>query len=227
MLSFSLHAQKNVEKQALFWNRYYLRLKLENNFQVRHELEQRTYWFPIRRHQFITRTAIQKTLPKNWSVGAGGAYFQQSLQHGPAAADYENQHELRAFLELTYQQSVSNTLKIHHRYWSEFRFFKAPGESGYSYGNNRFRYKLELRFQATEKLKIKTFDEIHLNIGSNILHNVFNQNRYGASVQYQMLPKFGIEFGYIDWFQQRVTGEDFYNRNIFRVTLHHTLDFTK
>ena len=54
-VSFSINAntKKNVDTQHLLWTRYYLKLKINDNYQIRQELEERTYWFPWRQHQFI------------------------------------------------------------------------------------------------------------------------------------------------------------------------------
>lgn len=222
----NLVAQKNVDTQHLLWTRYYLKIKLNDNYLINQELEERTYWFPWRQHQFFFRTLLERTLGKGWNAGIGFAYFEQSLPQDPTIKDYSNQSELRPQLELAYKQPISEEFILHHRYWSDFRFFEQPNGS-FKYGNNRTRYKLELRYAPTEKLTLKAFDEIHINIGGQIVQNTFDQNRYGASVQYMPIENFGFELGYINWFQQRISGMDFYNRHIVRLTIHHTIDFKK
>lgn len=221
-VSFSINAntKKNVDTQHLLWTRYYLKLKINDNYQIRQELEERTYWFPWRQHQFISRTHVEKKLGKGWNAGVGFTYFLQSLPHDPEITNFTNELELRPQLEIAYKQIISNKISLHHRYWSEFRFFEQPNNS-FEYGNNRTRYKLELRYSPFNKIAVKVFDEIHINIGRKIVHNVFDQNRLGASVQYMPIKNFGIELSYINWYQQRKSGVDFYNRHIVRLTIHH------
>ncbi|HZH70646.1 MAG TPA: DUF2490 domain-containing protein [Flavobacteriaceae bacterium] len=226
LFSTSVNAQKNVDTQQLLWTRYYLKLKLNDNYQIRQEIEERAYWFPWRQHQFVSRTFAEGKLGKGWNAGIGFTYFLQSLPHDPEITDFTNQLELRPQLEIAYKQTISEKVILHHRYWSEFRFFEQPNGS-FEYGNNRTRYKIEIRYSPIDKLILKAFDEIHINIGSKIVQNVFDQNRYGASVQYMPYENLGFELGYFNWYQQRKSGVDFYNRHIVRFTIHHTINFKK
>src|SRR5690554_890224 len=83
LFSTSVKAQKKVDTQQLLWTRYYLKLKLHDNYQIRQEVEERTYWFPWRQHQFVTRTFAERKLGKGWNAGLGFTYFLQSLPHNP------------------------------------------------------------------------------------------------------------------------------------------------
>ncbi len=226
LTSTTLVAQKNIETQQLLWVRYSLKLKLNDNYQIRQEIEERTYWFPWRQHQFVSRTHLERKLGKGWNTGAGFTYFIQSLPHDPTATNYTNQLELRPQLEMANKQTVSEKISLHHRYWSEFRFFEQP-DGSLEYGNTRLRYKLELSYSPIPQLTLRAFDEIHINIGRKIDQNVFDQNRYGTSIQYKPLENLGLELGYFNWFQQRKSGIDFYNRHIIRFTLHQSINLKK
>ena len=224
--NFSLIAQKNVVKQHLLWTGYNLKIKFNDTYQIRQEVEERAYWFPWRQHQFMTRTFFDRKIGKGWSAAVGFAYFRQSLPHDPSIAITSNVSELRPLIELANRQIISKKLYIQHRYWSEFRFFEQT-DGSFDYTNNRSRYKIELGYSPIEQLTLKAFNEIHLNFGKKIGFNVFDQNRYGASIQYMPLKTFGFELGYINWFQQRPSGIDFYNRHILRFTVHQTINIKK
>ena len=224
LYSTNIIAQKNVDTQHLLWTRYYLKLKINDNYQIWQELEERAYWFPWRQHQFVARTHLERTLGKGWNAGIGFTYFLQSLPQDPEIKEFTNQTELRPQLELSYQQKISEKFTVDHRYWTEFRFFEQSNNS-FTYGNIRIRYKLELGYAPIKQLTLKTFDEIFINVGGKIVQNVFDQNRCGASVQYMPIENLGLELGYFNWFQQRKSGMDFYSRNITRFTIHHTLKF--
>jgi hypothetical protein len=226
LFSTIVNAQKNVDTQHLLWIRYNLKFKLSANYQIRQEIEERTYWFPWRQHQFVTRTFVERNLGKGWNVGLGFTYFLQSLPHDPEITDFTNDLELRPQLETAYKQTISEKVIIHHRYWSEFRFFEQPNGT-FEFGNNRTRYKFEIGYSLIPSVTLKVFDEIHINIGGKTVQNVFNQNRYGASVQYMPIENLGFEFGYLNWYQQRISGVDFYNRHIVRFTIHHSINFEK
>jgi hypothetical protein len=221
--SLQATAQKNIEKQDLLWTRYALRLKVDDHWTVRQELENRTYWFPWRQHQFVTRTMADRKLGMGWNAGLGMAFFNHSLPNDPRLEISENQSEFRPQLELAYRQDISDKVSLSHRYWSEFRFLE-QSNGGFIMENNRSRYKLEIRYQPTDRLSFQFYDEILINIGGKIVQNVFDQNRYGASVQYMALKTIGFELGYFNWFQQRRSGIDFYDRNIIRFTVHHQIN---
>ncbi|NEV94677.1 DUF2490 domain-containing protein [Psychroflexus sp. YR1-1] len=219
-------AQKNVKTQELLWTRFALEAKLSENYQIHQELEERTYWFPWRQHQFLSRTYLRRELGKGWNAGLGFTYFLQALPNDPEITDYTNRTELRPQLEIAYKQILSEKIELHHRYWSEFRFFE-KSDNAFEYGNNRTRYKLELRYALTPKITLKAFDEIHINLGNKIVQNVFNQNRYGGSLLYMLKDNFGVELGYLNWFQQQESGVDFYNRHILRFTVRYAFSGKK
>jgi len=219
----NLQAQKNVESQQLLWTRYNLKININDTYSIKQELEERTYWFPWRQHQFITRTLLDRKQGKGWNAGIGMASSLQSLPHDPEIPITETKAELRPMLEIGYWSPISKILGLHHRYWSEFRFFE-QANGPFDFANNRTRYKLELRYAATPEINFKAFDEILLNIGGEIVQNVLDQNRYGASIQYMPFDKIGFEVGYINWFQQQKTGVDFYNRHIIRLTIHQNIN---
>lgn len=219
-------AQKNIETQHLLWARYYIKLKIKDPYQIKQELEERTYWFPFRQHQFLSRTLLERKLSQGWSTALGITYSMQSLPNDPTIRITENITELRPQVEISYNQILFDKISLNHRYWSEFRFFE-QSDNSFDYSNNRTRYKLELDYTPSSKITLKIYDEILLNIGGNIVHNVFDQNRYGASIQYMPVENFGIELSYFNSFQERASGVDFYNRYIVRLTIHQTIKLKK
>ena len=152
----------------------------------------------------------------------GFAYFVHSLPQDPEIQDFTNQSELRPSFEVANLNKLSEKFHLHHRYWTEFRFFQQPDNS-YAYTNIRVRYKLELGYELSEKFSLLVFDELHINLGSKITYNIFDQNRIGASIMYSPVKNIGFEVMYINWFQQQPGGDSFYNRDIIRFALHQTL----
>lgn len=223
---FMASAQKTVEKQNLLWTRYLLKVKVSDKYQIRQEVEERTYWFPWRQHQFVMRTLLERRLGKGWNVGGGFTYFLHSLPNSPDAEVVQKKLELRPQLEVIYQQNLSPKFSLQHRYWFEWRFYQKEPQ-GFEHISNRFRYRMEFSYVPHPKLTLKVFDEIHLHLAHKTNPNVFDQNRVGGSVIFMPEPNFGLELGYLNWFQQKPSGNDFFSRNITRITLHHTLNFAK
>lgn len=222
-LTTSINAQKNVETQNLLWLRYNLKLNINTNYQIRQELEERTFWFPWRQHQFASRTLLDRRLGNGWNTAIGFTYLEQALPQNPTIKNFKNTTELRPQIEIAYNQIVSSQLSLNHRYWTDFRFFEQT-DGSFDYSNIRTRYKLELSYKPTNRITLRTFDEIQINVGSKIVNNIFDQNRYGGSIQYMPKENFGFELEYLNSFQQHPSGVDFYNRNIIRLTFHQTLN---
>jgi len=57
--------------------------------------------------------------------------------------------------------------------------------------------------------------------------NTFDQNRIYLAVNYKLNTSFAFELGYMNWFQQQKSGVDFYNRDILRLSIIHSIDLKK
>ncbi|WP_308993392.1 DUF2490 domain-containing protein [Mariniflexile litorale] len=224
LVSLKGFTQKNIENQHLLWVRYNLKLKISETYQIQQELEERTYWYPWRQHQIVARTHVLRSFGNDWKAGVAFTYSEQSLPNNPNIKSSENVGELRPQIEIYNRQALMLKLDLEHRFWTEFRFFE-QSDGAFDFTNVRMRYRLELQYKVDKKVSLKVFDEIHLNIGNKITYNVFDQNRYGGSIQYMPIKDLGVELGYLNWFQQRQSGVDFYNRNIVRFTIHQNINF--
>lgn len=184
-------------------------------------MEERAYWAPWRQHQFLSRAQIYRKLGKTWTASAGFTYFLQALPEIQSESDFDNRTELRPQIGFSQKQKVNPKVQFSHRYWFEFRFREQGVDGDIEYDNMRFRYKLGFSYTMTDKIELKLFDEIHLNIGDEVVRNVFNQNRIGGGVKYQFIKAMAFEVNYFNWFQQRSSGDYFFSRDIVRFTLHH------
>lgn len=214
--------QKQVLHQQQIWYKYLLKVPIGDKWQIRQEIDDRNFVDPARQSQFLSRTHLQRKLGNEWSVALGFAYFNHSLPQEPEIQDFYNVPELRPSFEISNHTHLSKKFELHHRYWTEARFFKQLGEA-YEFTTIRMRYKLELGYDLSEKFSFLVFDEVHFNVGNKITYNVFDQNRYGIAAMYSPVKNVGFEFMYINWFQQSVQGDLFYERDILRIALHHTI----
>jgi len=78
-----------------------------------------------------------------------------------------------------------------------------------------------------QALSVKTGDEILLNAGKSIVHNVFDQNRIFVSLNYQFSNNLSAEAGYMNAYQERSSGTQFNNSNIYRFSIFHKLKLYK
>lgn len=231
------NAQKSVTHQSLIWYPYTLNLNFGEKWSWQTEFEERHFIQPATvQHQFLIRTHVHRKIGKSgWEASVGMCYFMQS-PNDPKAAIKLIVPELRPHVEVAYLQKLKH-LSLDHRYRIEARFFhqtNAAGnqlEDGFQYGNFRFRY----RFQATvplwkidpqRALSLVVNDEIHLNAGNKIVTNLFDQNRFSAGLSIDPIPALKVSVSYINFFQQRPTGA-FFNRNILRIGILHTVHLAK
>jgi hypothetical protein len=236
VLTFSsIESRATVTTQQLAWFRYYLKVPLKNDWKFRTELEDRAYMFPWHQHQFLFRSHMGKDLGKGWSGAFGMTFFWQTLPHDPEVTNYSTFLEFRIQQELQYKQKLNSWLTLSQRFWLEERIFEQPNLNGkpngtFTWGTLRLRYAFGASFklwQSDDKkqdLKLGIADEFMINfLGNSFVRNIFDQNRVVADLTYNVSPYLGFGVSYMNWYQQRANGDDFFNRHIFRFTIHHTL----
>lgn len=229
-------ARKNVDQQQLMWFRYFNKLTFSDRWQVNTQFEERAFFAPWKQHTFVSRIQLIYKLNSTVSVSQGFVNFLQS-PHDPESPSKFVVPELRPYQEVIIKNDMGKKLKVTHRYKIEERFFKNNDPkteqllSGYTF-NFRVRYLFQVQlplFNLTENkpLRLVLSDEIMVNFGESIVNNAFDQNRFTAGLAYDLNKNFGLEIDYINWFQQRASGKDYYNRHITRFTLYHNIDLSK
>ncbi len=219
-------AQKQITHQQQIWYRYNLKISIGELWQIRQEFEDRNFINPSRQFQFLSRTAVQRNLGKGWNTAIGLAYFEQANPTDPTVKDFTIQRELRPFIEFAYVTKPGEKWILRQRLWTEFRFFQQDDHS-YKYNNIRVRYRFEGQYILSSLLSLFAYDEIFINLGSNIVNNTFDQNRYALGIQITPVKNITFEVSYINWFQQRPSGFEYYQRNIIRLALNHTIPIQK
>ena len=66
-----------------------------------------------------------------------------------------------------------------------------------------------------------------INGGENVVKNTFDQNRIYAALQYGVNKNIALELGYLNSFQQRASGVDYFDRDIIRFTFFHKINLPK
>lgn len=222
---------KEVIHQQLVWFSYANTLKFHPKWSLTSEIHERRFINPDRHHQFVLRWQARYALGENWEAVAGFTYFRQS-PNDPRASQRLTVPELRPHIQFNYNQPLGRWA-ITHRYRAEKRFFRNTANDelvpGYN-TNYRFRYRLGVEYRLAEikdhALKLKVNDEIHVNAGKNIVYNRFDQNRLYAGLSYAIVNNLEVEVGYLNWYQQRSAGNQFYNRHIINLAITHRIDLT-
>ncbi|MDX2286969.1 MAG: DUF2490 domain-containing protein [Bacteroidia bacterium] len=222
---------RDVTRQDLLWVRYNLNAQLPGAWRLMAEGEWRSFMNNFAPHQRLLRAQLTHQLGHGWSAGGGFTLFLQS-PHNPEASIRFINPELRPHQALFYQQQTKG-FTVTHRYQLEERFIRNQNSQGLLPGyqfNFRFRYQVQAEYPIVRDasgqplLRARAGGEIHLNTGSpRIVYNVLDQYRILASLTWRLSPSLSWETAYVHWYQQRSTGYQFYERDIVRLTLLHTL----
>jgi Protein of unknown function (DUF2490) len=229
LLTFSpvVCAQRQVTHQSLYWTRYYLQTSLAPKWVLHLEADNRRFWQPARQHHFIGHLHLHRQVAPQADVALGLTYSRQSPQlpdgSGPTVPEW------RPFQEVNLSQSLGKRVTLSQRFRLDERFIQRSNATellpGHDF-NLRFRYRLQLAWRlspagAVRPLLLKLADELMVNAGRHIVYNVFDQNRVYLGLEVGLTRRLAVELGYLHWYQQRPSGQDFFAREIVRFTLHH------
>ena len=139
--------------------------------------------------------------------------------------------EKRIVQEFNLSNSLSKRLTFQQRLRIDERFIhKNNGKElldGYDF-NFRFRYRLQASYrvnklEAPKATILKLSNELMVNAGKNIIYNQFDQNRLYVGIEQGFGKGISAELGYLHWYQQRASGNQFFDRDIIRFTLNHKI----
>lgn len=231
-----LQAQKQVTHQSQYWLRYYGKYNLSPDWDITLEIDDRRFFKDNRQANWVLpRVTVERKLGAGWSAGIGFTYYTSTNPADPSKPTAMTVPELRPHQELSYKQKIKNLTIVYH-FKLEERWTRNSSSTeltdGYSF-KARFRYQLQLQYPLVKQknpagtLALKASDEIMLNIGHSIVQNTFDQNRAYIALNYGISNNFQVELGYMNYFQERSSGTQYYQRNIARLTVYHTINFHK
>lgn len=229
VFNFSLNAQtkKNVDHQSLVWSRYCNQLTLNDKWAINTEFDNRFFVNPTAQNVYVFRIQGRYKIHEI-ELGAGFAYFSVYTQV-PEIDPGFTVPEYRLQQDVTSKQNFGKII-VNHRYQIEERFIHNSDKSDLTDGTSfflRFRYRIQGSCDVWKKdkqyLKGIISDEIMINGGHKIVKNTFDQNRIYVAMQWGINSTIAAEIGYLNSFQQRTNGVDYFNRDIIRFSIYHKL----
>jgi long-subunit fatty acid transport protein len=221
--------EKNVDHQKLLWTRYYNLLTINDKWSLHSEFDNRIFLNPVEENLYEFRVQGRYKINKDFEVGAGYAYFSVATQSQEITFDF-NVPEYRGQQDIIWKQEYNNKFVLSQRFMVEERFFHNANKDGLLPGTTffwRFRYRLQGEYSFWKKenqfLKAIIYDELMINGGKNVVKNTFDQNRIYAALQYGINKNIALELGYLHSFQQRASGNDYFDRDIIRFTFFHKI----
>lgn len=228
-----VQAQKQITHQSQYWLRYSGKYSFSEKWGADLEIENRRYFEKSRQANWVLpRISVSRKLGSGWNIALGFAYYNSANPSDASEPIEITVPELRPHQELNYAQKIKD-FGIKHRFRMEERWTRNNDghvlTDGYSF-KGRFRYQLQLQYPLIKKtgskgtLCIKVADEIMLNIGHAIVQNTFDQNRVYIGLNYGLFKNIQVEFGYLNAFQQQRSGNLYYQRDIARLTVFHSIN---
>jgi Protein of unknown function (DUF2490) len=228
--SITAVSQKNITNQSLYWLRYYNQLSINKKLTWHNEIDDRRFFDANKQHHLIMHSRLHYKFFQNVDAALGMTYSLQSPQD-PASTSELVIPELRPVQEINIVNPVTKKFSLQHRFRIEERFIhKNDGKTlldGYDF-NFRFRYRLQVNYiiskiEEKKPLTLKIAEEIMVNAGEHIVYNSFDQNRLYVGFEKSLGKGFSAELGYLYWFQQRSSGNQYFERDIMRFTLYHKI----
>ena len=224
--------EKKIDKQSILWTRYFNQLLFDKKWSLHTEFDNRLFLKPVEQNVFVFRVQGRYKINEYLETGVGFAYFSVDTQIPEIDPDF-NVPEYRFQQDMTLKLNVKRVTVL-QRFQLEERFTRnanslelLPG-SIFSW---RFRYRLQadyiFRKKENQYLKTVLSDEIMFNFGKKIIQNTFDQNRVYAALQFGMNKNIALELGYLNSFQRRANGIDYFNRDIIRFTIFHKIKIKK
>ncbi|WP_243698899.1 DUF2490 domain-containing protein [Flavobacterium sandaracinum] len=233
-VSFACQAQseKKIDHQSILWTRYFNQLLLSEKWSLHSEFDNRLFLKPTQENLYVIRVQGRYKINAHLETGAGFAYFSVDTQVPEINPDY-NTPEYRGQQDLTWKETFGK-FGINQRFQLEERFIHNANKEMLLPGTLfswRFRYRLQAEYTFWKKekqlLKAVLSDEIMFNFGKNIIKNTFDQNRIYAAIHYGLNNNVAFELGYLNSFQRRANGTDYFNRDIIRISIFHKIKSSK
>lgn len=225
-------SEKKIDHQSILWTRYYNQLLLSEKWSLHSEFDNRLFLKPTQENLYVIRVQGRYKINAHLETGAGFAYFSVDTQIPEINPDF-NTPEYRGQQDLTWKETFGK-FGINQRFQLEERFIHNANKEILLPGTIfswrfRYRFQIEYTFWKKEKqlLKAVLSDEIMFNFGKKIIKNTFDQNRIYAAIHYGLNSHLALELGYLNSFQRRSNGIDYFNRDIIRFSIFHKIKISK
>ncbi|MFV8344901.1 DUF2490 domain-containing protein [Flavobacterium sp. ZB4P13] len=224
--------EKNIDHQSILWTRYYNQLLLNEKWSLHTEFDNRVFLKPVKENLYVIRIQGRYKINEHLETGIGFTHFSVATQDPEVSYTFKTP-EYRGQQDITWKLNVSK-VTLNQRFQAEERFIHNANKESLLPGTTfswRFRYRLQADYTFWKKenqyLKTILSDEIMFNAGKTIIKNTFDQNRIYAALQYGINKNIALELGFLNSFQRRANGIDYFNRDIIRFSIFHKIKVQK
>lgn len=168
-------------------------------------------------HRHSIRPWVHYQVDKNIRLSVSPiAYFGTQEYFGkPEDFDREPYHELRTTFQVLHHHKMMGEKFTHtFRHWFELRYRSPFEDDAFSFTRYRMRYRLRYlinkdSYSETNVLYTYVSNEIMISYGSNIVSNMFSQNRIQLAAGFRVHPSTRLELRYMNRFRSRPSGFEY------------------
>ncbi len=176
------------------WLIYIGSKKIDNKWNVHHEVQYRNYDAIGDLEQLLLRTGLGYNLTENNNNLLLGYGYILSENYVGDSSEKVSVNEHRIFQQFTSKQKVGK-LGLNHRYRFEQRFVEDDFKMRFRYFLG-FKFPLQNKEDGTSPLYLSAYNEVFLNTESS----VFDRNRVYGGLGYQFSKALRFELGYMNQF---------------------------
>jgi hypothetical protein len=222
---------KSTEQVEQLWLGYFNQSRLSNKWGIWTDLQLRTKDnFVDNLSQIILRPGITYYATDNTKLTIGYSYILIYPTDGHTEVTQpENRIWQQVQWHTNYRKNrMMQWIRLEERFRRKIANDTALGD-GYNF-NWRIRYNfwyeipLVKNGSLPKSLSLIVNDEVHINFGSEIVNNYFDQNRFFLGLKYQISPSTNIQAGYTNVFQQLSAGNKYKSIDGIRVFLFQNID---
>lgn len=160
----------------------------------------------------------QQSNTLKFSVSPFAYFFHNKIIKSKADMGALVNREIRFSAAVELQHKFSKKWYIIDRNAVEYRIFKGSQSE-----ISRFRNLLGLRYDFTDKFKLKVFDEFFFNMKDTGIDHFFDQNRVGVNLEYNTMHNLKFDVGYIYLNRLPVSDNNVFTENNVFVNLTYKL----
>ena len=222
---------KQITPKNQLWTAYFNQTRLSDKWGLWTDAHFRTTDdFVKEPSKFMVRAGLMYYLTDDFKLTNGYSFINHFPEEGHANVSMP-EHRIWHQLQLHTKYGKVRTmqwLRLEER-WR--RNIKNDNElaAGYRF-DTRLRYNYLLNIPLSKKgivpktLAFTLSDEIFVNLGSKVLYNTFDQNRFFVGFSYQIDIHSNLQFGYMNVYQQLGAGNHYRDIHSIRVFYFQNLD---
>ena len=221
---------KIVQKQEQAWLGYFNQTRFSTHWGMWADVHLRRTDFLGRWNQNLVRAGLTYYLTDNVRLTAGYAYAGSYLSPSGIIRPDHRPWQQVWWSGRTKRLNLVQWIRAEERFNHRVRGDQLADGYGFNW-RIRYNFLLQIPLKGeTIQPGVPNFvlqNEAFINLGKQITHNYFDQNRFFVGLSYPFSKSLTVQAGYTNLFQQQTSGNAFVNNHVARLFLFHTLDFRR